>query len=354
MTLIKQKSGIFQVRFMVDGKTFQKSSQSKNKSKALQIERQYRQEVLDKKLLGVKDSINLHDALDMLLTSKVGLKSYDDIENKIKGVKLYFDDKPLHELTTADIEHYVLTRRQEGRAAQTISHGIIYLRGVVEYMERLDYQVPVIKFPKINVRNQRVRSLSRDEEIRLLAELVPDNTKYYKKLTPFTEKPELMKQRQDNWDLVMLLLDFGARYSEIAELTWQQVDLKEKTILLKRSKTNNEAVLYMSNRVYKVLKSRNDKKVHHKWIFTDKSGQNPRKHSTIAIRRAILNAGIEDFRVHDFRHTCASRLVQNGMTIQETAHILGHSNIATTMRYAHLEKNQVAEKMKVVIDRFND
>ena len=67
-----------------------------------------------------------------------------------------------------------------------------------------------------------------------------------------------------------------------------------------------------------------------------------------------VNAGIEDFRVHDFRHTCASRLVQNGMTVQETAHILGHSNIATTMRYAHLEKNQVAEKMKAVIDRFND
>lgn len=208
----------------------------------------------------------MYGALDTFLSSKIDLKSYDDIANKIRGVKLYFDDKPIHELTTADIEHYVLTRRQEGRAAQTISHGIIYLRGVVEYMERLDYQVPVIKFPKIKVQNQRIRSLNRDEEIRLLAELVPDNTKYYKKLTPFTDKPELMKQRQDNWDLVVMLLDIGARYSEIAELTWQQVDLKDKTILLKRSKTNNEAVLYMSNRVYQVLKSRNDKKVNNKWL----------------------------------------------------------------------------------------
>jgi len=193
MTLIKQKSGIFQVRFMVDGKTFQKSSHSKNKAKAQQIERQYRQEILDKKLLGVKDSINLYDALDLFLTSKIDLKSYDDIANKVRGVKLYFDDKPLNELTTADVEHYVLTRRQEGRAAQTIEHGIIQLRGCIEYMDRLDHQVPVIKFPKIKVQNQRIRSLSRDEEIRLLAELVPDNTKYYKKLTPFTDKPELMK-----------------------------------------------------------------------------------------------------------------------------------------------------------------
>ena len=62
-----------------------------------------------------------------------------------------------------------------------------------------------------------------------------------------------MKQRQDNWDLVIMLLDIGARYSEIAKLTWQQDDLKNKTILLKRSNTNNETVLYMSNRVYQVL-----------------------------------------------------------------------------------------------------
>ena len=46
--------------------------------------------------------------------------------------------------------------------------------------------------------------------------------------------------------------------------------------------------------------------------------------------------------------------MQNGMTVQETAHILGHTNIATTMRYAHLEQNKVAEKMRALIDRFND
>ena len=182
-------------------------------------------------------------------------------------------------------------------------------------MSRLDYQVPVIKFPKIKVQNQRIHSLSRDEEIHLLAELVPDNTKYHKKSTPFNDKPELIKQRQDNWDLVIMLLDIGARYNEIAEQKWQQVDLKNKTILLKRTKTNNEAVLYMSNRLYQVLKSRNDKKVHHKWVFIDKSDNNRRKHSTIAIRRAILNAGIENFREHTFCHTCVMRLVQNGMTV---------------------------------------
>ncbi|WP_432280229.1 tyrosine-type recombinase/integrase [Thalassotalea castellviae] len=72
------------------------------------------------------------------------------------------------------------------------------------------------------------------------------------------------------------------------------------------------------------------------------------------MRRVIENAGIEDFRLHGFYHTCASRLVQNGMMVQETAHILVLSNIASTLCYGHLEKNQVAEKMKAVIDQFNE
>jgi hypothetical protein len=42
------------------------------------------------------------------------------------------------------------------------------------------------------------------------------------------------------------------------------------------------------------------------------------------------------------------------MTVQGTAHILGHYDIATTIHFAHSEKNQVAEKAKAVIDRFND
>jgi len=42
------------------------------------------------------------------------------------------------------------------------------------------------------------------------------------------------------------------------------------------------------------------------------------------------------------------------MTLQETAHILGHRNISTTMRYAHLENGQVAQKMKMVLDSYHD
>ena len=50
--------------------------------------------------------------------------------------------------------------KQEGRAAQTIEHGIIQLRGCWEYCKRLGYSVNDVVFPKIKVNNKRVRCLS--------------------------------------------------------------------------------------------------------------------------------------------------------------------------------------------------
>ena len=53
------------------------------------------------------------------------------------------------------------------------------------------------------------------------------------------------------------------------------------------------------------------------------------------------------------RHTHASRLIQNGMSVYEVREILGHSDIKTTMRYAHLEQKQVTSKARDVINRLN-
>ena len=52
-------------------------------------------------------------------------------------------------------------------------------------------------------------------------------------------------------------------------------------------------------------------------------------------RKAIEDAGIEDFRFHDLRHTAATRMADAGADAFTLAKILGHSNIQMTARYTH-------------------
>ncbi|MGB6943459.1 MAG: tyrosine-type recombinase/integrase, partial [Bryobacteraceae bacterium] len=56
----------------------------------------------------------------------------------------------------------------------------------------------------------------------------------------------------------------------------------------------------------------------------------------------LKRAKIEDFRIHDLRHTFASWVMMNGADLYELAKILGHSNIKMTERYAKLARQHIA------------
>ncbi len=355
MTVIKQKSsGIYQIRFQINGKKYQKSSKTKKKSVAQDIERQWRNEISENMLLGKKDVISVHEALDMFQESKIGMKTYNDICSQIRTVQKYFTDKPLQELSTRDLELFVQKRKREKKANQTIQHGIIQIRGAWKYANKMGYQVSPIEFPKLKITNMRVKCISREDERKLLEELSPDNPKYFSKLTPASKRTQLIQQRRDNHDFVVMLLDIGCRYGELAALTWEQVDIENQTIHLKRTKTNNEFIMMTTNRVQEILERRIKNRVSDTWVFTDKTGRHQRKHSTISIRNAMLKVGLSDYRVHDLRHTLASRMIRNNCTLQETALVLEHRSLATTMRYAHLSQTQVAMKMRDAINSYND
>ncbi len=63
-----------------------------------------------------------------------------------------------------------------------------------------------------------------------------------------------------------------------------------------------------------------------------------------------MRAKIDQFTIHDFRHTCASRLVQNGLSLYEVANILGHTDVQTTQRYAHLESKDVSRRARDIME----
>ena len=142
----------------------------------------------------------------------------------------------------------------------------------------------------------------------------------------------------------------GGRYGEIAGLTWDRVNLDDRSINLWRPKVKNESIIYMTTRVYEVMKRRSEESTL-EYVFTNDRGDGPRNHATNGIKKAMKRAGIEGVTIHDFRHTCASRLIQNGMSLYEVANILGHTDVQTTQRYAHLESRDVSQRARDIMER---
>ena len=65
----------------------------------------------------------------------------------------------------------------------------------------------------------------------------------------------------------------------------------------------------------------------------------------------LRNCKIDNFRFHDLRHTCASYLVQAGVELLKVAAHLGHKNIQSTLRYAHLSPKVTEETGEAVAAR---
>ena len=156
----------------------------------------------------------------------------------------------------------------------------------------------------------------------------------------------------DAYDLAILLLDTGARYSEIARLEWKQVSLVERSINLWRPKVQNESVLFMTDRVYEALNRRSGERNQYIHVFQNKKGER-RGYAGQSLRKALKRAGLSGFTIHTLRHTHATRLIKNGVSLYEVKEVLGHTDIKTTMRYAHLDRRDVLRRTRDVINQLN-
>ena len=79
----------------------------------------------------------------------------------------------------------------------------------------------------------------------------------------------------------------------------------------------------------------------HEWTFPHPSGEGHLKISQIVWTDIRKRAGLEDFRLHDLRHTFASYAVMNGVSMPTVSRLLGHGILESTNRYVHLSNDSV-------------
>jgi integrase len=145
---------------------------------------------------------------------------------------------------------------------------------------------------------------------------------------------------------IFMILYTGCRVSEILNLKWENVHLKDHYIYLPDTKTG-EGARPLNQKTIGLLSSMAPKEGN-PYVFYGKIPGQP----VVEIKRAwatiLKRAEIKDFRIHDLRHSFASFALKKGVPLVNVSKLLGHRNIATTMRYAHLELEQLKESTNIV------
>ena len=137
-------------------------------------------------------------------------------------------------------------------------------------------------------------------------------------------------------DIIRLLLQTGCRAGEILKLRWREVD--GDTLQLEDSKTGPRQVL-LSLEARAIIERR--PRSGSPWVFPSPSDPTRARFDISLWKKVRKQAGIEDVRLHDLRHTFASQAAMQGIPLPVVARLLGHAQVQMTLRYAHVSDRDV-------------
>jgi integrase len=235
----------------------------------------------------------------------------------------FFGNSPVKQISSHDIERYKAQQVNEGFSNKTIRNRLTILNKCLatayEWLG-LEGAPPKIKWPKC---------------------VVPE----IDYLSP--EECELLLSQANGviYEMILTALRTGMRQGELKGLQWSSIDWLNRSVAVRHSRDDYRKVLVppKSNRtrhipldvdVYALLYQR---KGGTGYVFGGRDGgpfNGYRLHW--AIRKLCERSGLRRIGWHTLRHTFASHLAMRGVPLPAIKELMGHSNIATTMRYAHV------------------
>ena len=238
-----------------------------------------------------------------------------------------FGKKYLDEITKHDVVAFHHGMKAKGYAAGTCNRCLILLRYAMNLAVR--WETPgVTANPTKDVAlfedpNKKERYLSQDEAQRL-----------YESVRR-SENPMLQY-------IVPMLILTGARKREVLDSKWQDFDLARRQWRIPMTKAGKPRHVPLSDGVLQLLATIPRNK-DCQWVFANPKSLKPYVSFFCSWNTARKQAGLADVRIHDLRHSFASFLVNAGRSLYEVQKILGHTQVKTTQRYAHLSQDTLQE-----------
>ena len=230
-----------------------------------------------------------------------------------------------------DIVAVVSKMRANGKAPGTCNRVIVLLRYIYNLAKK--WNVPsasanptqgMALAPDV----QRQRFLTPEEAQRLLAALDAD-------------------ENRPAANAIKLLLLTGARRNEITQAKWGYIDRERRTLLVPLAKSGKPRTIALSGAAIALLQS-----IPHdegsEYIFPSPYSGHPFASLFYPWERIRTRAGLTDLRLHDLRHSFASFLVNQGVSLYVVQGLLGHTQVRMTQRYAHLAPQTLLDATEVV------
>ena len=265
-----------------------------------------------------------------VVKGKISHAEYERQAGIEKHLLSFFGSMKLAAIRKADVVRYIQTRIGE------VSDGTIIKE--VNVLKRI-FSV-AMDLDKVSANPAQRAPLPKTPECRTRY-LLPDEWRKVFALCHIEPTDDGTNPEQWLQQAAGLAVSLGTRRGELMHVTIPDVDLGARRVTLRKTKNGKTRTVFINDLAFQVFtsmgiaerKKKNDRRV----LFP---GVTPEQLSMRFIR-ACRAAGVEDFSLHDLRHTYASHLKMNGADLYDLQRLLGHSDPRMTTRYAHLGQDHL-------------
>lgn len=243
-----------------------------------------------------------------------------------------FGTKHLDEITKNDVIKFRQAALDSGAKPGTVNRRLILLRYIFNLAVR-DWEVPGVPsnpthgVALLEENNKKERYITEEELKRLY---------------------DAVKRSQNTMlqYILPMLVVTGARRGEVLNAKWEDFDLERRMWRIPKAKSGKARHIPLGENALRVLEavrgiSRSE------YPFGNPKTGKPYKHTYSAWNTARVKAGLPEVRMHDLRHSFASFLINSGRSLYEVQKLLGHTQVKTTQRYAHLTQETLLDAADV-------